>query len=506
MRNKKVICALIFLALVVCAGCSAKFLGESKKLATQKEDRRLNFVLIVTDDQRTDTLWAMENLRKKLVARGIEFKEGFVTTPLCCPSRASILTGLYSHNTGILANKPPYGGAPSFKDSGKDKLTLAVWLQNKGYKTALIGKYMNEYYRISPYIPPGWNKWIAFTKPTVNPPSGKGYTDFSVNIDGKEIENPSDYSTDFLFEESLKFINDDNNRPFFLYLTPFAPHDPATPAEQDKHMFRDFHHRPPSYNEKDISDKNNPMVQNRESFTGKRQWDLDKFTRNQLRSLQAVDRGIRSIIDELIKKDLLKNTVIIFTSDNGYLWGEHRLDRKASPYEEAIRVPFIIYVPDIPGGRIDKENLVLNIDIAPTILELAGIEKPQDFEFDGKSLVPILKNTTARLRDEFWIEFIGQKTQFLVKQTFYGVRTSKFKLIEYLTGEKEFYDLREDPLELDNQYENPGYQEIIAELDKKLEILKEEVMQILIEEGSKPEETAEKEEGEKDEKEADDNE
>jgi len=123
MKNKKGICGLIFLVLVICVGCSAKFLAKSKKLATQKEDRRPNFVLIVTDDQRSDTLWTMENLRKELAARGIEFKEGFVTTPLCCPSRASILTGLYSHHTGILANMPPYGGAPSFKDSGKDKQT-----------------------------------------------------------------------------------------------------------------------------------------------------------------------------------------------------------------------------------------------------------------------------------------------------------------------------------------------------------------------------------------------
>lgn len=492
MRNKKVICGLIFLALVICVGCSAKFLGKSKKLATQKEDRRPNFVLIVTDDQRSDTLWAMENLRKELATRGIEFKEGFVTTPLCCPSRASILTGLYSHHTGILANVPPYGGAPSFKDSGKDKQTLAVWLQNKGYKTALIGKYLNRYKDISPYIPPGWNKWIALLQepPGKSSPPGRDYTDFSVNIDGKEIKNPSDYSTDFFFEESLKFIIDNNNRPFFLYLTPFAPHNPATPAEQDKHMFSDFHHQPPSYNEEDISDKNNPIVQNRKSFTGKRQRDLDEFIRNQLRSLQAVDRGIKSIVNELVNKGLLKNTVIIYTSDNGYLWGEHRLDGKASPYEEAIRVPFIIYVPGFSGGRIDEENLVLNIDITPTILELAGIEKPQDFEFDGKSLVPILKNPDARLRDEFWIEFIGQKNHLLVKNTFYGVRTYKFKLIEYLTGEKEFYDLHEDPFELDNQYKNPNYQETISELDKKLELLKEEVMQILIEKESKLEEYA----------------
>ncbi len=432
----------------------------------------------------------MENLRKELVDRGIKFTEGFVTTPLCCPSRASILTGLYSHHTGILANVPPYGGAPSFKDSGKDKQTLAVWLQNKGYKTALIGKYLNRYKDISPYIPPGWNKWIAMldsfvaVKPS---PPGAYYTKFYVNIDGVEMKNPADYSTDFFFKEGLKFIENNNNRPFFLYLTPYAPHDPAMPAKQDKNMFSDFRHRPPSYNEKDISDKNNPMIQNRKSFKKR---GLDRFTRKQLRSLQAVDRGIKSIVDELVKKDLLKNTVIIFTSDNGYLWGEHRLDGKPSPHEEAIRVPFIIYVPDIPGGRIDSENLVLNIDIAPTILELAGIEKPQDFEFDGKSLVPILKNPDTRLRDEFWIEFIGQKTRILVKQTFYGIRTSKFKLIEYLTGEREFYDLREDPFELDNQYENPAYKEIIAELDKKLEILKEEVMQILIEKKSKPEEYA----------------
>lgn len=480
-----VITKILVVTLVACVGLMGNTFGETQISFSQNENTPLNVILVVTDDQRYDTLWAMENVRKELSSRGVEFTEGFVTTPICCPSRASILTGQYSHHTGVIRNAPPYGGTQGFKESKKDGNTLSFWLQNKGYKTALFGKYLNGYHFVSPYVPRGWNKWVATTHDNVlKADNGRGFTKFSVSIDGGEMVNKTtDYSTDFLFDESLKFIADNNNRPFFIYLTPYAPHGPALPAKQDEGAFSDFRHRPKSYNEEDVSDKTNPTMQGKEPLTVKQQEKLDEFARNQLRCLQSVDRGMKRMIDTLISKDLLKNTIIVYTSDNGYLWGEHRVDKKQFPYEEAIRVPFVIYAPGINGGRVDRENLILNIDIAPTILELAGIEKPQDVKFDGTSIVPVLKNPGTRLRDEFWIEFIPQ--DWLKEKGFYGIRTTQFKLIEYLTGDREFYDLKEDPFELKNQYENPTYKDTIAKLDVKVGALKREVQQFFSEEEAK---------------------
>jgi len=412
----------------------------------------LNFILIVTDDQRADTLWAMENLQSELLSRGVKFENGFATTPLCAPGRASILTGLYGHNTKILKNDSPFGGASEFND----KESLAVWLQRAGYRTALFGKYINGYGALSPYIPPGWDKWVAFVN--------TNYVDFSLNIDGNLVEFKDNYSTDLLFRESVNFIRENKERPFFIYLTPYASHGPVIPAKGDEQKFADFDFspRPISYNEEDMSDKPSHL-RNTPSLTEERQREIDEFDRNQLRTLQAVDRGIKAIFDELRSQNLLEKTVVIYTADNGFLWGEHRLTAKNRPYEESIRVPFAIYAPGIQGGRVDNSNLVLNIDIAPTILGLINIAKPRrNWEFDGKSLVDILKNPDLSLREEFFIEILGGTSCW-------GIRTREFKLVEYKTGDKEFYDLRTDPYELENQYNNPDYRNYIRELEQKLE-------------------------------------
>ena len=217
----------------------------------------LNFVLVITDDQRWDTLWAMPIVMDKLSQGGVTFTNAFVTSPICCPSRASLLSGgFYAHNTSVLDNIRPNGGAAKFNDAD----TLATSLQSVGYKTGHIGmKYLNEYARIAPYIPPGWTRFINFNRPAV----GQEWTDYTVAKGSSTWNEPSNgellqvsqYMTDFLKDEALKFIDDYADSPFFLYFSPMAPHYPAIPAQEDANLFSDYVYRDRAYGETDVSDK-----------------------------------------------------------------------------------------------------------------------------------------------------------------------------------------------------------------------------------------------------------
>ena len=214
----------------------------------QRESGKPNLILIVTDDQRWDSLSAMPDVRQLLGAHGVTFSNAFVTTSLCCPSRTSILTGEYSRHTGVYADVPPNGGAPSFKD----RSTLATWLQAGGYTTGLVGKYLNSYTLLGPtYVPPGWNSWDAVASvPIVN------YYDYTLNENGKLSRYgnlPSDYSTLVLQGLATRFIQQ-ARAPFFLYYAPIAPHLPATPAPSDLDRFRSLPpFRSPSLNQADVS-------------------------------------------------------------------------------------------------------------------------------------------------------------------------------------------------------------------------------------------------------------
>jgi len=247
--------------------------------------------------------------------------------------------------------------------------------------------------------------------------------------------------------------------------------------------------RPVSYNENTLSDKPSfyhdvPLLED------KVQERLDKLARNQLRSLQPLDRGMKMLFDELNRLNLLEKTVVIYIGDNGYQWGEHRLIAKGLPYEESIKVPFWIYVPGI-NPRTDKTNLVLNIDLAPTILELANIPKPQNWKFDGKSIVSILKNPKISLRDDFFIEMLtrdkDKKNDQRPRRSFWGVRTKDYKLVEYSTGDREFYDLIKDPFEMENIYNSSVYWQINPLLEPKLNYVREQMSKYISSIESEPE-------------------
>jgi arylsulfatase A-like enzyme len=416
-----------------------------------------NFVLIVTDDQRADTLRYMPIVRRELIRKGIRFSNGYVVNPVCCPSRASLLTGAYSHTTGVYTNHPrqPYGGFPAFRDGS----TIATWLDTAGYRTALLGKYLNGYGR-EPYIPPGWDRWFATYEEG-------GYYDYAATVDGEQVTygtDPDEYGTTVLEREAITFISEtDAATPLFLYLAVHAPHKPATPAPGDSHAYSDLSPwRPRSYDEADVSDKP-AWLSDRARLSSTVARRIDRFRLEQIRSLQSVDRAVGSIVDALDASGRLPNTMIVFASDNGFLWGEHRWDSKGVPYEESVKVPFVVrYDALVHSPRVD-EHLVLNIDVAPTFARLAGVDAPRA---EGRSLVPLLSSPDSAWRKVFLIEHLSLGEHGV--PTYCAVHTVRYVMIRYVTGESELYDLARDPAQLSNVAGEPTYATRMSDLNRSL--------------------------------------
>jgi arylsulfatase A-like enzyme len=398
-----------------------------------------NVVVILTNDQRWDTLWAMPTVQRQLVGKGVTFANGFVVNPSCCPSRASILTGQYAHTTGVFRNHPPNGGFDSFND----RSTLPIWLHEAGYETALIGEYLNGYTKMT-YVPPGWDRWFAFAERMTR--MTKAYYDYKMNSDGvlEHFGNdPSAYSTDVLAQQASDFVAT-ARRPFFLYLAPAAPHEPAIAPPRYANRFRGLGRwRPPSYNEPDETDKP-PWKQSLGGLDAAEQRHVDELRRAQYRALLAVDDAVGTIVRSLRATHSLKDTIVFFLSDNGYLWGEHGMDGKGVPYDESIRVPFVVrYDRLVPHSRIVRAP-ALNIDIAPTIAELAHLDAPP---MDGTSLAPILSGEGRLNRREFLVDHVGAGQV----PTFCALRSRGYMYAAYSDGSEELYSLREDPFELDNR-------------------------------------------------------
>ncbi len=414
--------------LLLWAAVAASILALSPAAAAE----RPSIVVVLTDDQRWDTLSAMPTVQSEIVARGVTFSNAFVVNPLCCPSRASILTGRYSHSTKVYRN----GSFTRFDDSS----TIATWLRKAGYRTAFLGKYLNAYR--GTYVPPGWNEWAAFT-----PANRQSFFDYELNIDGTLSpfgSAPDDYSTDVLAARADDFIRASSG-PFFLLLAPYAPHTPATPAPRHGATFPSLAPwRPASYDEADVSDKPayvkalGPVEDPDE---------LDDFRRRQLQSLLAVDEAVRRIVRALADTERLENTVIFYTSDNGVLWGEHRLTGKQVPYEESIRVPLIVrYDAKAAGPRTDR-HLVANIDIAPTLARYAGISRSG---VEGRPLQPLVVGGPVAWRKQLLVESArgGPNTRV---PGYCAVRGRRYAYVAYETREEELYDLREDPEQLVNR-------------------------------------------------------
>lgn len=403
---------------------------------------RPNVVVVLTDDQRWDSLGLMPTVQAELVGKGVLFENAFAVAPICCPSRASFLTGLYPRSTLVYRNQPPYGGYEWFDDSS----TVATWLTQAGYRTAYYGKYLNGYFE--PDVPPGWSSWLA---------SERGYYDFTASENGIHIRFgalPDDYSTDVFARAAKAFIDADDERPFFVVYAPYAPHYPATPAPRHLDTHPDQSPwRPPAYDEEDVRDKP-AWVRRLRRLTPQRAEFIDTTVRSMRQSLLAVDDGVRSILDTLEETGRLRDTMIVYTSDNGLLWGEHRMVlRKAAAYEESTRIPFVVRYDRLGHGARTETRLVANVDLAPTLTRLASARSRRT---EGRSLLPLLRNDARSWRTQVLLEHLrGAAGNARGIPSFCGLRGQRWKYVAYKTQEEELYDLATDPGELQSVHRDP---------------------------------------------------
>jgi N-acetylglucosamine-6-sulfatase len=408
-----------------------------------------NVVVVETDDQRADDLAAMPRTRALIGRAGIEFANSFVSLSECCPSRATLLTGQYAHNHGVRAIRPPFGGFGRLDGAE----TLAVWLRRAGYATGMVGKYLNGYKGV--LVPPGWTDFESLLGR-----STYRFLDFTLNAGGR-LEAPGGFQTDAITERSLAFIRRRaGDAPFFLWTNYVAPHtgrprdladpthvDSAVPAPRHRGAFFGLPlPRPPSFDEADVSDKP-PAIRNRPPL---KQWRIAALTethRQRLASLLAVDEGVERIVETLRETGELEDTLLVFTSDNGFMAGEHRVAKgKVLAYEPSIRVPLLMRGPGLPRG-VRREQLVWNGDLAPTILDAAGASAP--FALDGRSLLPFARS--AAETDPRAILLEGPpKLRTNGMPRFTGLRTPRYKYVEHVFGAVELYDLWRDPDELEN--------------------------------------------------------
>ncbi len=416
-----------------------------------------NIVLVLSDDQRWDTLWAMPIVQSELVDKGVEFTNGFVVNPICCPTRTSILTGAYSHSTDVYRDLSPHGGFDTFTRRGEDRSTITTWLHSSGFRTALIGKYLNGYTsKNAGYVPPGWDRWVAFTSQRGN----GDYYDYDLSVDGASRSygsSESDYSTDVLARDAVRFIRStDPSRPLFLDFAPNAPHQPATPAPRYAEAFSDLlPWRPASYNEADVSDKP-AYVQALPLLDVSQQAETDAFRIDQYRTLLSLDDAVGAILGALRETGRLSNTLFVFTSDNGVLWGEHRWTHKSVPYEESIRVPMVVRYDRLISEPRTDPHLVADIDLAPTFAAAAGVPSPNA---EGKSFLSLLDSSSSKWRSGFLIEHLPSQT--VEVPTYCALRSRHFLYVAYATGEEELYDLRTDPYELENIVSDSAYGSVL---------------------------------------------
>jgi arylsulfatase A-like enzyme len=405
--------------------------------STIEAPRPPDIVVVVTDDMRGTDWQALPQTQEILGSTGVTFPNYFVTTPACSPSRTSILTGLHAHEHGVWLgdekdkdqNKDKdkeIKGAAVFEAQGLPDRTIAVALQNAGYRTALVGKYLNGFGFEHP-IPIGWDDWCST--------SSTRYVDFELNENGVEVEyrGEDQYGTDVLAAKAVETIAaTPADQPLFLYFAPKAPHVPSTPAKRHLAAFQSARVKgDPSVNESDMSDKT--------AFLRKRSIEradaLNEEERLRLQSLLAVDEAIVQIVEALEAAGRLGTTYIFVLSDNGYAMGQHRWLSKALPYDTVTRIPMIAFGPRFDAGVVD-ERLVTNCDIAPTLAELSGATLG---DVSGQSLLS---------EDERSVVLLENRPAATVP--YRALRSKDWLYVEWDSGERELYDYRTDPFELEN--------------------------------------------------------
>jgi arylsulfatase A-like enzyme len=468
LRRRSLIIGLAMVAALVVA-CAEDRSDEDRPA----HDSRPNIVVIMTDDQTLASMSVLTKTNRLIGAEGVTFSDHVVSFPVCCPSRATFLTGQYAHNHHVMGNRAPAGGYRAFREQ---QTTMPVALQEAGYHTIHIGKYLNGYGRESTAVPPGWTDFRGSIDP-----STYLYFNFSLNVNGRIHTygtRPSNYQTDVYarIAENVITRRRGKDAPFFLSVAFLAPHAEARRGVDEgvsgravpapRHADRFGHAplpRPPSFDEPDVGDKP-AFVSERPRLSPDVRAAMTRGYRAGLASLLAVDDAVERIIGALEDGGVLDDTVVIFTSDNGFFRGEHRIpDNKIHLYEPSIRVPLLVRGPGVARGAT-RDALVANIDLAPTILDLA--EATPLRTMDGRSLVPDLA-----------IERSGPPRQILLESgtpraPVRGVRTHRYVYVEHPTGERELYDLDTDPDELENRADDPAMADVRADLAERLDELR----------------------------------
>jgi arylsulfatase A-like enzyme len=478
--SRRVTGALLLAALLSLAVALAPATGDAKKPKRTKQARP-NIVLIMDDDQSVNLQKFLTKTNAAIAAKGVTFDNSFVNYSLCCPSRSTMLTGQYAHNHGVRGNQLPAGGYAKLRLTLGN--TLPVWLQRAGYYTAHIGKFLNGYGRDAPDtdVPPGWNEWYG----SLDDPDGfiggtytaYGYT---LNENGQIVHygstpdavDPPTYQTDVYSQKAADFIRRvaPGRKPFYLSIAPRDPHgeaqgacacagnNPRAAPRYEGTLNGLTAPRDPSFNEANVSDKPSP-IKNLPSLTPAQIANVDARYRARAEAVLGVDDLVQNVVSTLKASGELKNTVLMFTSDNGFFHGEHRVPSgKVRVYEPSIRVPLLIRAPGMPKN-VHRRQPVGNVDLAPTILDFAKA-KPGRKE-DGTSLVPIMEH-----KRDFPGRALDLETYFVPDDTedpedpptnYQGVRTDRYLYAVYGDGEQELYDLRTDPFELQNESGNPVY-------------------------------------------------
>ncbi len=464
---------------------------QSRPEPAHAVSKRPNVVVLMTDDQTVKDLRGMGNTRRLLADDGVRFKRSFVSYSLCCPSRATYLTGQYPHNHGVLGLYPPTGGYGRFDKAN----SLPVWLHKAGYYSAHIGKFLNGYGSEKPAdVPPGWNEWYGAVDPTTYRMWG-----YVLNENGTRhrygspfVEDPALYQTDVYSRKAIDFIDRRSHEPepFFLSVAFLAPHHEEASvrshtgvtvrsAPRDRGAMAHARlPRPRSFNEPDISDK--PKFRQRHSprLTRAAIAKIAANYRARQESLMAVDDAVRDIVASLRRNGVLDHTYILFTSDNGFLQGEHRVrSGKMLVYDPSTGVPLLIRGPGIPHHRVSSE-LVTNEDLAPTILKIAHA-KPGKV-VDGRSLLPYAARPRMHSDRALLHETGGLKTVSIPEQdggpvtqlkrilTYRAVRTRRYLWVEYRNGSRELYDRKRDPAQLHSLHADPRYAAVRRELHRLL--------------------------------------
>jgi N-acetylglucosamine-6-sulfatase len=454
MRRTVTMSVAVVFAVLLVSGVWSSAAREAEG-ATAKP----NIVFILADDMRKDDLRYMPKTRSVLGDKGMSFSNAFVSNALCCPTRATIMRGQYSHNTGVWTNKGSNGGVQAYRNEGNEKDNMATRLDAAGYRTGLFGKYLNEYSGTKDK-PRGWDRWFAHA-------GGASYYNYKINDDGRIIHYGStsaDYETDVIANHAKTFIGNSAKAgvPFFAFVAPRAPHGPTTPATRDKHAYDGLKvPRRPSFNEKNVADKP-PWIRKLPRLSDATKTKIDNRAEKRAETLQALDDLVAGIVGRLNDRRVLSKTYIFFTSDNGWHAGEHRIPQdKWRPYEEDVRVPLLVRGPGVQAGY-QAHKLVLDTDYLPTFTTLAGVHTPK--YVDGRSLQPVLKGNTTAWRSAILLEAAASYSP-----AYRGIRTSDGrKYVEYADGRRELYQLGRDPYELRDYYDPSSPPSTLAKRLKKL--------------------------------------